>query len=235
MKRSFLHSTLLSFFVFCIVIWTGCSKSYEYEIKSLEELEAFASTDNSVFVKTTEQGDFEFRLEYLPTELLLLSEYRYLEELKGRNASESAIKKQEEYIQRYREGYQDNLYFRLRISPTTGEDLIYAKMGQGFGSYSQWLQKLLFGIKEEIELVLPDGETVPLIHYQMDRNYGTSNSRTFMLAFPQQWNGREIQDNEYIRLRINEFGLGSGRVQFRYELPLPLIEYKETTPTTSQS
>ena len=233
MKKGFSHIVLPCFFLVCVLAIAGCSDGNEYEIKSLEELENLAKASNSELRKTIQQGDFEFTVEYLPTELLLLSEYRYLEELKERNATESAIKKQEEYIQRYREGYQDNLYFRLRISPTTGEDLIYAKMGQGFGSYSQWLQKLLFGIKEEIELVLPDAETIPLVHYQMDRNYGTSISRTFMLAFPGEWNGRDVQENEYIRLRINEFGLGSGRVQFRYELPLPLIEYKETTQATS--
>lgn len=215
------------------IVCSGCSYSNEYEVTSLEELENLAKAGDPVFSKTIQQGVFEFTVEYLPTELLLLSEYRYLEELKARNASESAIKKQEEYIHKYRQGYEGNLYFRLRISPTTGEDLIYARMGQGFGSYSQWLQKLLFGIKEEIELVLPDAETVPLVHYQMDRNYGTTNSRTFMLAFPRHWNGQNIQDNEYIRLRINEFGLGSGRVQFRYELPLPGIQYKETTQITS--
>lgn len=209
---------------------TGCSK---YEVNSLEQLEEIALAPPEELRKVITQGDFTFTIDYLATEVLLLSEYKYLKELEERKATEQAIAKQKEYITQYRKGYDSSIQFKVTITPVGDYDLIYAKMGNGFDSYSQWLQKLLFGIQEEMYLETKEGEEVPLSNYQMDRNYGTIKSRTFLLSFPIEWNGKQLLEEDQLKLRIDEFGLGTGRITAGFELPLPNIEYKEYSTTTS--
>ncbi|MFV1883190.1 MAG: hypothetical protein ACMZ7B_01675 [Balneola sp.] len=207
----------------------GCSGN---EIRSLEELEQMAQNPTPDLRKEVVQGPFKFTINYLPPEVLLLNEYKYLEELKERGAEEEAIQKQIAFINLYKKSYASTLQFKVIITPEDGSDLIYEKMQQGFGAYSEWLQKLLFGIKEEITLVTPDGQEVPLIGYQMDRNYGVAKSRSFLLTFPKSWNGKEIEEHDSFKIRIDEFGLGTGRVTVKYSTPLPNITLSETYLTT---
>ncbi|RNC79739.1 MAG: hypothetical protein ED557_14575 [Balneola sp.] len=196
-----------------------------YEVDSLEELQQLVSNPPPELSKQVSQGDFTFQIDYLPSEFLLLREYEYLEELKEREANEEAISRQLGYLEQYRKGYESVHQFKLTITPNDDTDLIYAKMGQGFNSYSQWLQKLLFGIKDEINLQLPDGTEIPVVDYRMDRNYGTSPSRTFLLTFPKEWNGEQLMKQDYLLLEINEFGLGTGKVQAKFSMPFPTIIY----------
>lgn len=213
-----------------LCISVACTK---YEVNSLEQLEEIAVSPPEELRKVITQGDFTFTIDYLPTEVLLLSEYKHLKELEERNATDQAIAEQKEYITQYRKGYDSSIQFKVTITPIGDFDLIYAKMGNGFDSYSQWLQKLLFGIQEDMYLETEEGEEVPLGNYQMDRNYGTSKSRTFLLSFPIEWNGKQLLEEDQLKLRIDEFGLGTGRITAGFELPLPDIEYKEYSTTTS--
>ncbi len=196
-----------------------------YEVDTLQALQELASDPPRELSKEITQAGVTFRIDYLPPEFLLLREYEYLQELELEEASEAAIQRQLEDIQQYREGYASVHHFRLVITPGDGSDLVYTRMGQGFDSYSQWLQNLLFGIGEEITVRLPDGTEVPLVDYRMERNYGTSPSRTFLLTFPNTWNGQVLTARESLTLEIDEFGLRTGSVKARFSLPFPAITY----------
>ena len=196
-----------------------------HEAGSLEALRELASDPPKELRKEITQAGVTFRVDYLPPEFLLLREYEYLEELHQQKASEGAIQKQLDDIRQYREGYASVHHFRLVIIPGDDSDLVYTRMSQGFDSYSQWLQNLLFGIGEEITIRLPDGAEVPLVDYRMDRNYGASASRTFLLTFPKAWNGEQLMEQESLTLQIDEFGLGTGAVKARFSLPFPAITY----------
>lgn len=225
------HCNRIVLVISCVVLlMTGCNK---YEVSTIEELEELAYNPPKEIRKTITQGDFEFTIDYLPTEILLLSEYSYLKELEERGANEQSIQKQKDYLIQYRKGYDSSLQFKLIITPVGDSDLIYAKMGGGFDSYSQWLQKLLFGIKEEITLKTKNGTEIPLIDYRMDRNYGTLKSRTFLLTFSKEWNGEDILDQTQISIRLDEFGLGTGRIIVNYSLPFPEITFNSDPSDTS--
>ncbi|OAN63255.1 hypothetical protein A8B79_15690 [Balneola sp. EhC07] len=218
MNSSLVYILLLFFIVY------ACSGASVFETK--EELTAHIYDPMNEFTTQVQQGDFTLTATYLPLELMLASETEYLNQLLERGAAEGQIAKQKEFIEKYKQGYEQNLYFKMVIAPVKEEDLIYAKLGSGFDSYSHWLQKLLFGIKEEITLVTEQKQEVPLLSYQMDRNYGTVHSRSFLLTFPRQWNEQQVFSGDKFLIRVDEFGLGVGRVRLPFNVPFPKVDLK---------
>lgn len=215
-------SSVLKYFPMLWLALSGCSDSRSFETK--EELQKYIYGSNNGFNSEIEQGDFKISATYLPLEFMLANEMEYLNELLERKAPGNQIEKQKEFIDKYKEGYEQNLYFKMVITPTADKDLIYSKLGSGFDSYSQWLQKLLFGIKDKITLVTSTKEEVPLLSYQMDRNFGTTTSRSFLLTFSRKWNEKEVLSGKQLTLRVDEFGLGIGRVQLPVSLPFPEVK-----------
>lgn len=212
---------LLGVLFLCVV--GACN---QISIESVEELEQLAYAEESPYRTTIEQSGIRFELIYQPAELLLLHEYKYLQELIIKGKPEQQILKQKQDLQAYTESFEQLVQFKLIITPTDDSDLVYAQLSRGFDTYSNWLQRLLFGLKEEIHLEMEDGTEVPLANYQMDRNYGVSPSRSFILSFPAMYNGKIVLEEQRLTLEIGEFGLGTGLVQFRQQLPYPSIQLK---------
>lgn len=223
MISSFRYIFLLPFII------CACSGVAEFETK--EALVEHIYNPENGFTSQVKQGDFNISATYSPIELMLANETEYLNSLLKRGASESQIRKQQEFIKKYKESYEQNLYFKMVVTPIEDVDLIYTKLGDGFDSYSQWLQKLLFGIKEELTLITSDKQEIPLLSYQMDRNYGASTSRSFLLTFPKNWQGQEVLSGSRFLLRVDEFGLGVGRVQLPFSVPFPEVVLKAQEPT----
>ncbi len=206
------------------LILIACSENRVFETKA--DLEKHIYNSENGFSNQTTQGDFKISITYLPLDLMLANEVEYLNELTVRKANEKQIEEQKNFISKYQKSYEKSLYFKMVITPIEDVDLIYSKMGNGFDSYSQWLQKLLFGIKEDITLVTASKQEIPLLSYQMDRNYGTTTSRSFLLTFPRKWENKEVETGKYLTIRVDEFGLGIGRVQLNYDLPFPEVGLK---------
>ena len=199
----------------------GCQ---DITIESVEELERLAYAEQSPFTSTVEQAGIEFELIYQPPQLLLVHEYKYLERLIAEGKPEADIQAQRQNLAAYTQSFEHLIQYKLIITPTDASDLVYAQLEKGFDVYSAWLQRLLFGLQEEMQLKLADGTQVPLASYQMDRNYGVSPSRTFILSFPAHFEGKDLLQEKSFRVELAEFGLGTGRVQFKQELPYPRIQ-----------
>lgn len=217
-----------------LLIPLGCDR-ITYKMESVEDLEEFAQNLPGSFQKSVTKGDYTFTLSYQPEALLMVNEHKYLEELYAKKASQMRINEQLSFISEQERSFSKSLHFRLTITPNGDNDLIFKEMEQGFGSYSSWLQKLLFEMQHYVEASSGGLEEIPLQHYQMTRNFGTSKSRTFLLQFPTNWNQQQLVNGEPLTIHIDEFGLGIGQLSFAFSTPLPEIEFINELQTKHES
>lgn len=218
-----------------VIVYTGCEPS-SYTFSQIEDLEAFSRELPEQLQQTVTQGGFTFTLAYQPEDLLMLNEHKYLEELYAANASESRIKSQVSFISEQQKSFAQSLHFKLIITPDEDDDLIYKKLHQdGFGNYSAWLKKLLFGLQEHVHISTQNAQDIPLLNYQMTRSFGTNKSRSFLLHFPMTWNDEMIANGEPMTIEIDEFGLGIGKVSMTFDTPFPAVEFKNNQEHIDES
>lgn len=219
--------------VFVLII-SSCDK----QINTVEELEEFLAEKSEEYSQSVVKNEIEFRLQYLPTEAMMLRYYKKFMEKKaaiqtdttlGMNSVSDKIESMKEDLQKKKRNLEKSIYFKLTICPLDkNKDLIYDKMNAGFGNYSEWLQKLLFSLNEYIYLQKENGDEVPLSFYHMDRNYGMSNERNFLLIFPREFNGKEIETDAIGKISViaEEFGLHTNTINFAFN-HLQIITDKE--------
>ena len=204
----------------------GCgSKTFT----DLDEFERFIKSEDSPYVQTIVKNGVKLTLRYMPTDAMMINYYRrFIEKRKNllhdttlaANAQQSRLAELRKELQITRESYDRSLYFQLTIGyEDPNRDIVFASMAGGFGNYSQWLQKLLFGLQEKITLETALLDEVPLDTYHMERSYGMTKDRTLLLMFPEQFNGINLRDhaNARLKLRIAEFGLSTGTVSFEMQ------------------
>ena len=173
----------------------------------------------------------------MPADAMMINSYRsYIEKSEKlkqdtslkQEDRKSKINKLKEELKQEKEIYKRSIYFFLTIGyEDEKKDIVYEKMISGFNEYSQWLQKLMFGLKEYIYLQTALIDEIPVDTYQMDRTYGMTKSRTILLMFPKNFNEVDILDeeNKWLKFKMKEFGLRAGRMTFKYDLPLDEVRY----------
>ena len=117
----------------------------------------------------------------------------------------------------------DQILLHLQIASTEpNQDLVFNQLSGGREPYANWLNKLLFGLDKHIELNSGKVKEVPLSQYMMERNFGMTPGRTFLLAFPRYWEGEDLldKDHDFLEVSIEEFGLHTGTVRLQLSLPL---------------
>jgi hypothetical protein len=154
-----------------------------------------ASFDSREYRRTVVRGNVSLTLEYLPTDALLVSEYRT-------NAAST------DELARQRKAFANFFHFRLLIEPAAQDPRV--------------INTMTFAMDDRVELSTDRIAGVPLASYQMVRTFGLSKRHTLLLAFPRNMNGVDLGDGNHSRLdiRVKELGLGVGDVTFRYEWPL---------------
>lgn len=200
-----MNKVLIALLLLAIIL-IGCSQK---EFSSFEDFEKYIYSDDYQYLTSEEKSNVRFTLRYIPTDLLLKNEYRMS------NGSDE----QQDNIQKLKSQYDESIYFRLQMSFIDDSDLIF-----NTPNYSSLLDKLVFGLKEEIYLKTNKASKVPLQIYNFERNYGLTKDRVILLSFPRVFDGEEILSSRHIELIINEFGLHTG--QFRLSLKGPIKDIK---------
>lgn len=223
MKANFEIYRLLAVSLILAGVLPGCEKKV---FNDIEAFQSYVTRSESPFQIKEQKGDVQFTLQYLPTELVMKTGYKELENAKDRKNKAgdqgTPVKQLVEDLETQRSHFSKNLYFKLTIGfSDQNRDLVYSKGG----SYSDWLQKLLFSMDEYLEMETTELEEVTLLHYRMERTYGMTSSRTFLLVFPKAFNDKKVLDAEKITIKLEEFGLGTGPIHFSFELPFPKISY----------
>jgi hypothetical protein len=216
------------------IIGCGGSKTFD----SLDQFEKYLKADSSPYLRTITENGVIVSLRYMPADALMVNSIRqFLDEkerlLKNpqlsaeqRTANINSLKTE---LLKRRETYQRSIYFYLTIryeDPT--RDIIYEKMKGGHEAYNTWLQKLMFGLKDNIYLQPASMDEIPLDQYHMERTFGLDKSGSFILVFPSEFNGRKVLDpeNKWLQLHLEEFGLATGPLVFEFKLPLSEVKYR---------
>ena len=220
----------------CLCAGLGCNGPETFT--DLDELEAYVTGDGSPHVRTITRNGIKVSARYMPTEVMMIPSYRrYLEALerpgKGHSPTQgqrvaSPIDARGKLVER-RRVYDRSVFFLLSIGhEDPAKDIVYDRMKRGSEAYTQWLQKLLFGLQEHVSLESASMGKVPLNTYHMERTFGMGKSRSFCLMFPAQVGGQSVlaPDAKWLELHLKEFGLGAGTLTLRFELPLQDVRYR---------
>jgi hypothetical protein len=142
--------------------------------------------------------DIKVDLKYYPGELLALQEF---ESIDKSGKSYSVLMKK----------YNDQYYFHLSFSKN-GNDLI-RQMGS-FHQYSDMLQVMSFEMGKYVNASTEKTDSVFLMDYVFDQNYGMSHNTSILLVFSK----KHISDAKNLIININEFGLGIGNLPFTFNV-----------------
>lgn len=219
-----------------IIALLGCDNTKTFN--DIDEFEKYVKGDNSPYLQTVTQNGIKVSLRYMPTEAMMINEYRHFLESREKLLKDNLLSKEQqksklnnlknELLER-KKAYGQSIYFHLTIGyEDESRDIVYEKMRFGHGAYSEWLQKLMFALQESIYLETHSIPDIPLNMYHMERTFGMRKSRTFLLVFPVQFNGHNVLggDNEWLKLRVNEFGLGTGQLTFTYKVPFKKLHFQ---------
>jgi hypothetical protein len=102
------------------------------------------------------------------------------------------------------EKYRKNIYLLISFSADK-HDVLYA----GKGDYKQLTDQMGFNMAENVVLT-NDNDTICLLGFHFPRFYGLSNSSEIIFVYSKPTR----TSNPYFNLLINEFGLGTGNLNF---------------------
>lgn len=211
--------------LFILVILIGCTKPFE----DLQAFENYYYQQDSPYIKSLTSNGILFQLRFIPTEAMLISEVKQLAlrnacqisdvgDYFGGRLSEAA----QQHLSMRKAEYEKSLYFHLSIRPeSNSRDLIYSALESGFENYNDWLNTFLFKLNESIYIKTSTIEEIQPSIYRMERTFGHRPERNLIIAFPAIIQDQIILESEYLTFFIDEFGLGSGKTQFEFNLPFP--------------
>ncbi len=213
-----------------IIFLFSCTKSFD----SIDEFEKYVKGNDYPYLQTLNRKGIEVSLRYIPTDLVMIRYYREYEKNLSAVKQDTTLSQiqlsqkindMKKELELHKESFSKSVYFYLNIGfENDKDDIVYNSMNSGFENYSEWLQRMLFGMKEFIYMKTPNAGVVPLSLYHMDRTYGLTKDRTLMLSFPAKFNDIKLLEEKNITLVIKEFGLHTGRFVFEYKLPFKKIK-----------
>jgi hypothetical protein len=179
---------------FLIALLIGCKpKTFSTE----KELIAYIQDERNGLKVTNDVGDYKVAVIYRPTDLLVKQEV-------GEKPAKEAIEKA-------RKKYQNYYYFILSLSKSGKEAL---DQSQGFGQYSEMVQKLSFRVPEFVNMTTSASDTIPLADFILNRTYGLSSSTDVLVVF----NKEKTIDQKWVQINLNEFGMGLGNSRMRFKV-----------------
>ncbi|MEO1054990.1 MAG: hypothetical protein AAFX87_30430 [Bacteroidota bacterium] len=185
-----------------------------------EELKAYVVDEDNHLTRFNESKGFRLQATYRPTDLLIAQELGSVQPV---DSSE---------LSRLKKKYQDYHYFVLSLSKENKEALYQS--GGGFNQFSDLVQTLSFRMSEYVNLVTSEQDTIPVGDYIYPRTYGMGGATTLMFAF----NKEKTKDMDWVQLNLEEFGMGIGPQQFRFETQylenIPRIDFKIATLSPHQ-
>lgn len=181
--------------IFLFLLLVLCvSSCKQQEFTNRDQLYNFISKESNGYLVAKQLGGVKVELMYKPTDLIVLE-----------NLPEKFNKGM---VENYRKQFTDNLYFLLRVS-VNNNDLL-KQLPRDNNDFANWTNKLTFGMGQEVNLQNEKGEEFALKDYVYPRMYGSSRANTMMFIFSKT---SDLTDD--IIFTLNEFGLGTGELNFR--------------------
>lgn len=186
-----------SLFVVSFILFGNCS---EKELTP-GDLATFISDDDNGLRKTEAINGLSLDVTYRPTDLIIDSQFS------NRALSQSVL----DTLRQHYDGYY---YFILSLSTHDNEEVLRPNQFS-FNQYSELLQRMSFRMHEYVTLVTSTGDSIPLSDYILENTYGLGSANTMLFVF-----GKEdiSPDATWVQINLNEFGLGTGHIRFRFSL-----------------
>ena len=181
-----------SVILFLLIVLNSCKHS----ALTAQEIEQYIAEPSNGLVITQKTLGADITASYLPTDLLALREF-LTEQIPSNKEFLNASNK-----------YRNSQYFVISFSVDDHEVLNPAA---GINKYGELLRTISFGMQRYVHLTTADGDTLQPLSYSLDRTYAMGSSTQVLFAFPKK------PKAEWIRVNVQEFGLGSGNVTFQFQ------------------
>jgi hypothetical protein len=185
-------------FLFVILNASSCRNEFVSEADLVEYVN---DTDNGL-TKSVRAGRNLVEVSWQPTDLLIAREVRGIQ------------KPTAEEIDRARAKYQGQYYFAVRLS-RNGQDLSTPSQ-VGFEGFTRLLETLSFEMGDKVSVITSAGDTLAVADYVYNRTYGISKSSDLLFVFRKE--RQPLHDNAFLELKLDEFGLETGKQVFRFEI-----------------
>jgi hypothetical protein len=182
----------------CALFFASCSQS---PVSEAELIKYVADEDNGL-TRSTQSGEVKISVSFQPTDLLVARE------LRG-NASPTA-----DQMQRAVSKYSDQYYFVVRLSQGQKELVTPAQVG--LAGFSELLQTLSFEMGDKVSVIDASRDTLEVADYIYNRTFGAATSSDLLFAFRKE--KTPPNDDGHLELNLEDFGLGTGRQAFQFEL-----------------
>lgn len=156
---------------------------------SEEELSQYILDEDHGLSASVNTNNVSIKATYRPTDLLVAQELRNFENPPA------------EAIVSAREKYKNYYYFIVSLS-NSGKDVL-SPSSPGF---SELLQTISFRMGEVVNLTT-ESDTIPVSDFVYNRTFGMSSSTDILFVFEKS----KIKNSDWVRINIDEFGLGIGR------------------------
>lgn len=195
-----------------LLLVTACTPSFE----SPDDLKAWVDDTGYPGLVSQENEGVVATFRYLPPEYLILNDLNIRDRLQESGQNTDSL------LARSLAGYRQQTTFLMTLKYTDpARDIEYEPLQYGRNIYSEWLNRLLFGMKEFIELKPATGKPLPPRYVEMERNFGLLKSRNFYVIFPDSVNGQAMLELPSFSIVLKEFGLKTGKLVFSFPDGLP--------------
>ncbi|MEL6706095.1 MAG: hypothetical protein AAF089_02070 [Bacteroidota bacterium] len=217
----------IALLVFAAVSFVGCGPKV---FEDADALYAYVYSDKYPSKDVVNREGVTVVARYLPTNAVMVNDYRAAERQAVEIRSDASLTESErtqriEALERSLRttaaAFDQSVYFNVTLGFDSGEDIVYSKLQRrGYGSYSAWLETLLFGIEEQLSLRNGPLELEPT-GYLLDRMYGMTPTRSFLVSFP-----KAGLDQSTVQLCLGEIGLGTGTLTFDFDIATQPVQYR---------
>jgi hypothetical protein len=194
----FLSTNRYFWFASCSValsfMFLACTQN---SFKSEKDLYAYLQEESNGLKISKKVNDFTVSFTYKPTDLLVAQQV-------GSNPTKTET-------ELARKKYSPYYYFVLSLSRGGKEALHQA---EGFGEYSEWVQKLSFRVPDFVNLTTSQRDTIPVADFILNRTYGLASATDVLVVF----NRVKAKDKEWVQINIADFGMLPGVNRFRFKV-----------------
>ena len=154
--------------LFILLCSMGSCNSDSSSLGTSQEIFDFITNEENGFIRVKSIGNFEVELTALPLE------YKFAKDNDGLSLKE------------FRKKYQNSLNFIMKIKPNENRKYkgdVSLDQIQNWQQYEQRLKSLNFDLKNHMELVATNGETVNPVLVNFENYYGSNRDCVFSIAF----------------------------------------------------
>ena len=167
---------------------------------SENELMRYISDKANGLSKCDSVNEIVYKVTYRPVDFVFLNDFKTV-----KNANKDTIEKM-------KNNFSKNIYFILSLSYKGGE--VLSTLIGDKNVFTKMVNTLSNEMNNYVFLINTKKDTTYVADYASPRLYGQTNANTMLFAF----DAERIRNSEYLKFLVKDFGLGTGDMQFKFNL-----------------